>query len=701
LSKNTYQSPVLTGRAGRIVLPLAVFGCVLLIGALFIWQTDKIYKASCRIWVQDRYVDPTGREPGQLPQSPLESSTNLPTFCEVLESDAVLNYAYQILKKELPADKLPPRGMLNGLDAKVAKDANIITVEFKYWDKTVAAKVVECVIKGLMVENSRQIAEPLEETRGRLQKQLELAQDAFAKVEQDKKEFEQKNLSVNFDSESDALDGLRSSTQQKYDEAQDELKALRIKIDYLQKQLGFGPEDVIAVEKITNDDVVKNLKQTIAETEVKLIELRSKFQDEHPRVKRLRAVLDDARKEMENRYSALIGKVDPKFDGLSPDDAAQHGLLEDMIQARTEVVLGESKIESLKESLDKLSEQISAIPDKQAAYADLTRKDELATTTLAAIESELERIRLTEAVSTSSSRMQVIDSGESVDDLREIYWLITFGAASLLAAATAVLQHLIDPRILNAGHVKTGGYGLFWFMPKTANPQDHCREPADRLRLTIKGWLPSSKIIWVTGVDRGDGSSLLAYALAESFSDSGADVVLVDANVQNPRLHINYGEKAAPGLVQYLQGEDTLQNALRSVKPNLHFLPVGSVSSNLRVLAHASLSELLNELARDADVVIVDSPASGLQKSGLIIPDVNPNVLLTVRIGHSMKRSLQSVLAQMPLLPVSEVAIILNCVALKSADKLLSQSTSSVAYQPVQSMAAASPENDTTAVATW
>ena len=665
MSNKSLYLMLTTNRALRIVAPLIAFVLLMGFGYLQLSKATTVYKASARIWVQKSMFGGgagRGAQPGEIPESPLmEGATNLTTFCEVVQSDAVLKLAYDELSKELPPDELPDRGMLSGIRALPAKDANIISLEFTSPDEKVSTLVVRSVINALMKENSMQIKGPLEETRQRLSMQLDIARKEYGESKERLKEFQNSVGSIDFATEATALAGGRSSLMQDIGDATNELTSLKTKIEFLQKQLGFGPQDVLAVEKISNDEVINHLKMTIASTEVKLIELKSKFQDEHPRVKRLNAVLADAKAEMANRYAALIGKVDPKFEGISRDSEVQHELLNEMVQASTDVVAGESKVQSLSESLDSLNSRISILPAKQRELADLQRQDELATNTLAAVESELQRVKLTESVSLSSSRLQVIDESKFATSSCAVSMPILIAIGLALAGVVAAIQFLLDPRLLSVGPLRSFPSRIVGWYPTITSGIEQSIPYSDRVRLTLKNWLSLSKMIWVTSPSHLDGKTLVARSLAESFAEAGYRVVLLDANLLHPDLHLELDVPASPGLLQHILDPDPqpLGQILREVGPNLYFIPAGGVSDNLRMLSSLRFEKIVQTLTNSFDVLIVDgAPAD--EDGSVQISECRPNLLVVVRMNHTLKKAIDMVRNHVQMTPFAELGLIVN-----------------------------------------
>ncbi|MGH9550417.1 MAG: GumC family protein, partial [Terriglobales bacterium] len=398
---SSFVYKLLTQIRYRIALPLLVFVFALMIARPIVQQTRPSYKASVRIWVQQGLRRSSGDAPtpGETPSSPLlDGFSALTNLCEIVQSDAVLKLAHDDLEQKLKGKHVPTVDELSSVKASPVQNASIITIEYRCGDAEVATAAVDSVVAALIKENAIQAAGPLEETRHRLELELGLAQKDHKQSQERIRKFQDQNQSLDLEEEIKALTEGRADIEKDLADTEHDLNALHVKIDFSQKQLGFGPDDVLMIEKIANDEVVNHLKKTISETEVKLIELRSKFQEDHPRVKRMKAIMEDAKKEIQNRYSVLVGKVEGQFEGISPENEVQQKLLDDMIEARSDIVTLESKRASLQEYLQQIAEQLVGAPIKQQELGEIERQDELATGSLAAIERELQRIKLTESV---------------------------------------------------------------------------------------------------------------------------------------------------------------------------------------------------------------------------------------------------------------------------------------------------------------
>ena len=142
-----------------------------------------------------------------------------------------------------------------------------------------------------------------------------------------------------------------------------------------------------------------------------------------------------------------------------------------------------------------------------------------------------------------------------------------------------------------------------------------------RGNLQLAGGETDVPVLLVTSSVQGEGKSVTACNLAVSLTLAGQRVVLVDADLRRPRVHSYMGVSSEPGLTTVLARGASVQEVLVPVAlderhgrgpddPVLKVLPAGSLPPNPgELVASQRFVELIAVLAREADVVVIDSPA--------------------------------------------------------------------------------------------
>lgn len=117
------------------------------------------------------------------------------------------------------------------------------------------------------------------------------------------------------------------------------------------------------------------------------------------------------------------------------------------------------------------------------------------------------------------------------------------------------------------------------------------------------------KTVVVTSSIPNEGKSLTATNLAIVLSES-MRVILVDADMRNPSVALALGVDGSRGLSTVLSGRahprDVVQELMRG---QMAFMPAGEVPPNpSQLLASSRMANLLDDLRKAYDVVIIDSP---------------------------------------------------------------------------------------------
>jgi capsular exopolysaccharide synthesis family protein len=114
-------------------------------------------------------------------------------------------------------------------------------------------------------------------------------------------------------------------------------------------------------------------------------------------------------------------------------------------------------------------------------------------------------------------------------------------------------------------------------------------------------------------------------------------VLLIDADLRAPRLHLPFGAPASPGLADFLSGEaDETQITQVGPDGNLCLIPAGSRVANPSELLHTDrMRNFLESMSKMFDWVILDSPPSLNVHDASILADMCDGVLFVVRAGST------------------------------------------------------------------
>lgn len=177
-----------------------------------------------------------------------------------------------------------------------------------------------------------------------------------------------------------------------------------------------------------------------------------------------------------------------------------------------------------------------------------------------------------------------------------------------------------------------------------------------RTNLTFAVAERPARSIVVTSAGPGEGKTLVASNLAIALAQAGKRVLLVDADIRRPAVHVAFGVDQRHGLVDVLeqaQREPDLSftdaGAVPGVRPsgvaNLWLLPAGySPLQRSELLGSASTARVIQQLGRLWEIVLIDTPPVGPVTDGQLLAAHADGMLVIVRSGKTPRTGLRGAL---------------------------------------------------------
>lgn len=154
-----------------------------------------------------------------------------------------------------------------------------------------------------------------------------------------------------------------------------------------------------------------------------------------------------------------------------------------------------------------------------------------------------------------------------------------------------------------------------------------------------------NKTILVTSTTSGEGKTFFSLNLALSYAILDKKVLLIGADIRNPRLKTYLNLDGRKGLTDYLiSSSDNLEEYINPSgrNDNLDVLISGTIPPNPNELLTSSrLSKLLNELKSKYDIIILDTAPVGLVSDTYLIEKYADLILYVVRENVTLKSSVE------------------------------------------------------------
>ncbi len=180
----------------------------------------------------------------------------------------------------------------------------------------------------------------------------------------------------------------------------------------------------------------------------------------------------------------------------------------------------------------------------------------------------------------------------------------------------------------------------------TARPYGPAAEGYQRARavLQLQGVGDHIRVLAVLGAEAAAGKSTLAVNLATSLANLGRPVVLVSADLRQPRIDRLFGVTGKPGLADLLEGRTELDPSqlLVRVAKDLSVLPAGAMTANPdELLGRPTFARVLARLS-PLGVVIVDTPPGLGSSDAMAVAAAADAAVLVARAGHSSRDALRT-----------------------------------------------------------
>jgi succinoglycan biosynthesis transport protein ExoP len=301
---------------------------------------------------------------------------------------------------------------------------------------------------------------------------------------------------------------------------------------------------------------------------------------------RSRAMLDDAKRRVREQLTAaakLVGFLQNKYD-------AQQGEAQDMGRLALQ-------IQQLQTNANATRDELSRVEDRLRELDIEVRKPVW-------ISASLDPEILPDGIS------------DRRDKLMKLSVVGSLGLGLLLALALDILSS----RLYTMEDVEgPAGLNLLGALPALEDlrrgrvTEDDFRESYRAIRATLAGRSPGGKIpraILVTSAQAAEGKTSLAVSLAASLAETGCRVLVVDGDVQAPRIARTLQLSLPYGLRHVLTGERPLAEAAGPTAiPNLDVLLSGRNGHSAGGILTADLAAgLVKAAAENYTHVIIDSP---------------------------------------------------------------------------------------------
>lgn len=324
-----------------------------------------------------------------------------------------------------------------------------------------------------------------------------------------------------------------------------------------------------------------------------------------------------------------------------------------------DLVALDRKIQAVRAEREALDPRVQAMPDTEMGAARLVRNANVATDLYVLLSNQAQMLQVAKAGMIGTVRLVdspvVARKPVSPKPVQVMVLGLILGLGT--GAALTILRRMYDDAAGDPQEIEAAtGVAIFAAVPHSdreahldrrkggprhplalAAPDDPAIEHLRTVR-TALGFVLNARgnVVAVSSPSPGAGKTFLCVNLAHLLAAAGKRVLLVDADLRRGALHRYFSATQAPGFADVLAGNVGVEGAIKATDtPGLELLARGDLSSKPgELLASPRLAEILAEMAKRYDVVVVDTPPILAVADALLVERCASVNLLVVRARH-------------------------------------------------------------------
>ena len=196
------------------------------------------------------------------------------------------------------------------------------------------------------------------------------------------------------------------------------------------------------------------------------------------------------------------------------------------------------------------------------------------------------------------------------------------------------------------------------------NPKSPISEQYRTIRTNLEFTSIGQKLqmITVTSASNGEGKSTTAANLAVVYAQLGKRVLLIDCDLRKPTAHFTFKTSAHAGLSTILVGRIPLDRAIQKTEvARLSILAAGPVPPNpTELVASERMTELLEDVRRDYDIVILDAPPMMQVADARLLANVSDGTILVIGCENSDRQLVLKAKEQLERTGTHMLGLVLN-----------------------------------------
>ncbi len=619
-------------------------------------------------------------------ERPLDSASE---SLEVTDGETDLQVEIQKLREWVDT-------LLANVEIRPVRETRLVEIHYRHQDKNLARKISDAwaeVFKAVSLEEryavNKEAASYLDSSVAKYKLKLREAEERL-------QNYVRANQVLDFGQKESTVAARLSELNHLLLQAETERKNAQ-----LSYELSRSVADVSTLPEIQRDPFIQELNKKLTDLRQAREQLLVEFTPEWPDVKKISNQIQQLEGELRASHQRVLTTIDNQYrSAIQREESLRKAFLqqrEETMQqnhASIDAKLLQSDVDSNRQLLDSLLQSQKGVEVSQAGMLrNNIRIAELSPMPLAPVlPKRMQNILLSAILALMGGVGLVLfldyinNKIESVEDIDRYLRLPALGvipaleqgnkARRLLSKAASVHSDNGENNGANNGErngkaltQSSAGADSVILNQVEANSSiaESYRQLRTALMLSSAGHAPRTLLI--TSSQPAEGKTTTSVNTAISLAQTGAAVLLVDADLRRPRVHRVFNLKNNAGLSNYLAGEGELSTLIQIAAPNLYVLPVGPLPPNpAELLGSAKMKQVVETLSANFDYVVIDSPPVSSFADSLILSALVEGVIIVVKAGTTPREMAQRTKAHLQSVGAKILGVVVNQIKLQPHD---------------------------------
>ncbi|HXH83883.1 MAG TPA: polysaccharide biosynthesis tyrosine autokinase [Candidatus Tectomicrobia bacterium] len=459
------------------------------------------------------------------------------------------------------------------------------------------------------------------------------------------------------------------------------LQSLRERVEQ-QKRQPAPPAPAAAPPPAPLPPDLQRLRAQLTQLEGALLDLRTKYTEEHPRVVLVKDRIAEVRAQLGDAVKASTAPL-PASAAVPPAERVNFAEQLVALEASYHSVVAQE--DALRNQANALRRDLQGLSQSELEYARLTREMDSARNLHALISDKLTAARIREQGEMKS--VKVVDppswprpvGGEK----RMLYLLAALGVACVVGAGVPAGVELVRRKIENEDDVTAAtGLPVLSVLPRLRRPPQfvaNLRSPGRggqrdafivtesfrtlAIEVQLAARTQPIRTLLIASALAGEGKSTVVVNLGLAFREAGRRVVLVDSDFFRPTLHqLMQVRTPATGLTDTVRADGDVGEALVPVSERLWLMPRGRTTQpdSRALIASQPMHRAIQGLADRADIVICDSSPVLLFPDNLFLASAVDAVVLVAHVGTTGCADLERAKVELDGVGARVIGVVLN-----------------------------------------